>query len=61
VVVPTAPNFLPAREIASIQENKVHPQDVYHQWDAEMEEPNIPASMTMKQLPLQLKARARAL
>jgi hypothetical protein len=60
VVVPTVPDFLPARQVASIKENEVHLQDVYHQWGAEVEEPNAPTSRMMKQLSLQLEAHAHA-
>jgi hypothetical protein len=58
LVVPTAPDFLPEREVANVRAHQEHLEDIYEQWDAESMDPDFAAPRTTTQLIRQLEASA---
>jgi hypothetical protein len=59
LVVHTSPAFLPQREVVSIRAHQEQLDDIYEQWAAGSEEPDLAAQRTTTQLIHQLEARAR--
>jgi hypothetical protein len=60
VVNPATPEFLTAREVATVREHEVYLPDAYEEWDAEAVAPDVPIFRTTTQLRQQLEARARS-
>jgi hypothetical protein len=58
LVVPTAPDFLPEREVVNVRAHQEHLEDIYEQWEAESMEPNFAALRMTTQLIRQLEASA---
>jgi hypothetical protein len=58
LVVPTAPDFLPERELAHVRAHQEHLEDIYNQWEAESMEPDFAAPRTTTQLIRQLESSA---
>jgi hypothetical protein len=58
LVIPTAPDFLPEREVDNLRAHQQHLEDMYEQWEAESMEPNFAAPRKTMQLICQLEASA---